>query len=105
MNEALDAKSKQADENQARIAMWQDMFRNEGWRELVKFLESVYTETGMETPDSVKGLAARNAKMVLIKNIFRYIRHDFDQREVLLRDIAILNDYDDQLPDKDLGGW
>lgn len=94
----LKLRTGQLEENDARIAMWQDMWRMEGWRELVKYLEETYCGLGLETPDSVKGLAARNSKMMLIRNIFSYIRHDFDQREALLRDLQVMNDLDDQMP-------
>ena len=88
----------QIEEADARIAMWQDLWRMEGWRELVKFLEQTYAETGMDTPDSVKGVAARNAKLTLIRSIFRFVKHDFNERDALLKELRVLNDFDDQIP-------
>lgn len=99
MNEALRIKQQEVSENEARIAMWNDMFRMEGWRILVDHLKEEYVSLGLDTPDSVKGLAARNAKMTLIRELFRFIKHDFDLREVLLKDLYITNDWDDQMPD------
>ena len=89
-------RSKEAD---ARVAMWRDMFRMEGWQELVAYLESRYMELSDETPDSVKGVAARNSQLRLIRGIFGHIKHDFREQDALLKELASMNDFDDQLPD------
>lgn len=88
-----------AKDSEARVEMWRDMFRMEGWRELVGYLESRYHEISDDTPDSVKGLAARNARLTLIRDVFRHIRHDFNERDRLTKELAELNDFDDQIPD------
>lgn len=84
-------------ENQARRAMWEGMMRNEGWRELVQYLEKRYLDIGMEPCDSLQKLAARNAKLGEIKKLFAYITHDFKMEEALIKEYQSMMDTNPEL--------
>lgn len=83
----------------ARKRMWEGMMSHEGWRELVRYLESRYLEISGEDCDSMRKLASRNAKLTEIRKIFSFIKHDFDEERRLAAEFEHIVSMDDQLPD------
>ena len=81
-------------ENQARRAMWDAMFRHEGWREVTRYLEKRYIAIGQEECDSLVKLSARNARLSEIKKLFAFIMHDFKMEDALIKEYQALMDTD-----------
>lgn len=83
---------------QARMRMWDDLKRLEGWNELVKYLEGRFVELGESDCNSVKELANRNGRMNEIRRIFGYIMHDFKMEQALIREYQAITSLEDELP-------
>lgn len=98
MDEALNIKVQQAEELEARVRMWKEMMRHEGWRELLKYLESRYVELSEEDPDTLKQLSARNARMNEIKRLFQIMKHEFTMADSFRKEIVNIMNMQDELP-------
>jgi len=72
--------------------MWETMFRHEGWRELVAYLEGRYVDIGREECDSLVKLASRNGRLQEIRKLFAFVMHDFRIEEALIKEYQALMD-------------
>lgn len=72
--------------------MWEEMFRHEGWRHLVSYLEKRYVELNVDECDSLVKLNKRNGGMTEIRKLFAYIMHDFKIEDSLIKEYQALMD-------------
>ena len=99
---ALQAATAEQQENSRRVQDWEDVKRHAGWSRLMEYLENRYVEVGTTECQSLRELAARNARLSEIKAIFTFVRHDYKLEQALRVEIMKLMQEENEIPDATL---
>lgn len=68
---------------------WKRLLQSKEWKKVVEYLEDRYVGISDTDVDSIKSLAARNARLDEIKRLFTFIKHDYNSKEVRLRQLFL----------------
>lgn len=85
----------------ADIQKWNDVFRHEAWKQLVRFLEMRYTDSLNEDVLTTDALSERIHRMKFIREIFGFIKYDFDLAQALDAELKYMRMDDEGIPEKE----
>jgi hypothetical protein len=97
-------KKAQVELNSSQQALneWVDVFRHGAWKKLVAYLEAEYVNAMAIKPTSLAELRERQGRAEMVRDIFTFIRHDFNERNALTNELRTMYIGDEMLPDKEV---